>query len=57
MAITRAGSTDVASISDMEGPVRHAQRSGRLLLLVKISDGTSNISRFVTVPMNNGQRR
>lgn len=54
MVITRAGNTVVERISDLEKAIKSARRSRRLLLLVKFSNGNSNVSQFVTVRLGNG---
>ena len=52
MVITRAGSQNVNDTSELKEAVQRAERSGRILLLVKISDGRASISRFVTVSLD-----
>ncbi|MEQ9409912.1 MAG: Do family serine endopeptidase [Fuerstiella sp.] len=55
MVITRVGSRNVDNISDMEEAMKTTDSSNQVLFLVKISDGRSNISRFVTVPLSDSK--
>lgn len=51
MVITRAGNQTVKNTSDLMKTLENAEKDGRILLLVRISDGRSNVSRFVTVDL------
>ncbi|MEZ6133142.1 MAG: Do family serine endopeptidase [Planctomycetaceae bacterium] len=52
MIVVSMGNRPVKTVQDVQDEVEKARKSGQILLLVKKSDGVSNVSRFFSVPLN-----
>lgn len=55
MVIARIANKQVRSVSDVISAMDLSRKNGRILLLVKKKSGNSNISRFISVPIDDGR--
>ncbi|MEZ6124109.1 MAG: Do family serine endopeptidase [Planctomycetaceae bacterium] len=55
MVIASVGNRAVTTVGDLQEAVKESREKGRLLLLVKKSEGNSSFSRFISVPLGSGR--
>lgn len=55
MLIAQIGNVGVQTVDDVVAAVDLSRKNGRILLLVKKTQGNSNVSRFISVPLSDGR--